>query len=148
MPRTPSHPAPPSDLLDSPVPLRVLLVEDEPSVRVPLARGLAMRGFEVETATRGAEVLARMETFQPAVVLLDVGLPDMSGLAVIEILLARDPLVSVVMLSGAGEGEVGRLALAAGATEFVVKPVTLTDVADAVRRAASRIPVRAPAVRS
>lgn len=148
MSRASGHLSPSRDLPPHPAPLRVLLVEDEPCVRVPLARGLATRGFQVETATRGGEVLPRIEAFRPAVVLLDVGLPDMSGLQVLESLLAWDPLVSVVMLSGAGEAEIARLALNAGATEFVLKPVTLGAVADVVRRAACRIPVRAPAVRS
>lgn len=144
----PGHPASSRDLPPDPDPLRVLLVEDEACVRVPLARGLTMRGFQVETASRGGEVLPRVEAFRPAGILLDVGLPDVSGLEVLESLLVLDLQVAVVMLSGAGETETARQALQAGATEFVLKPVTLAAVAEVVRRAASRIPVRAPAVRS
>lgn len=129
------QPSPADPLAD---PLRVLLVEDDPFVRLPLARALASRGFHVETASRGADVLAMVERCRPAVIVLDLGLPDVSGLTVLGAVQSRDPRLAVVMLSGAAERTVTRRALELGATDFLLKPVTADALAEVVRRAARR----------
>ena len=58
---------------------RILLVEDDPAVRVPLAEGLTAAGVEVRSAWNGRDALAVLRTWRPALIVLDLRLPDMDG---------------------------------------------------------------------
>jgi PAS domain S-box-containing protein len=80
--------------------LRVLIVEDEPSVALGLEAILESEGMEVRVVTRGGEAAAAVAGFGPDAVLLDMSLPDMSGAAVYEQLAARWPDVAVIFSTG------------------------------------------------
>src|SRR5205814_1518184 len=81
---------------------RVLVIDDEPSIRRSLSRVLEERGFAVETAPSGAEGLAAAERWDPRVVLLDLQLPDATGLTILRSLKSRDPTVAVLMITAYG----------------------------------------------
>ena len=119
--------------------MRILVVEDEDAIAVPLARGLAREGFEVARAATGAEALAADE---PDLVLLDLRLPDMDGFDVCRELRARSQ-VPIIVVSARGE-EVDRVVgLELGADDYVVKPFGLRELVARIRAVARRTGPRA-----
>jgi PAS domain S-box-containing protein len=79
---------------------RVLIVEDDPAVGPGIAAVLESEGVEVCVVTRGGDALAAVETFAPDVVMIDVTLPDISGTAVYEQIVARWPSMRVIFSTG------------------------------------------------
>ncbi len=114
---------------------RVLVIDDEESMRFFLRRALLRRGFEVETAADGPGGLDRFASFRPDAVLLDVRLPGMGGREVLERIRAADPRVPVLMMTGYASVEDATGALWAGAADYVRKPLRADDVAGALDRA-------------
>lgn len=109
---------------------RILVVDDDPGNRDLLARRLSGRGHAVEAVAGGVEALRRIEDEIPDVVLLDVLMPDMDGLAVLDSIrrhhsLARLP---VVMATGLSASEDVTEALARGANDYVTKPFDMPVV--------------------
>ena len=114
--------------------MNVLLVEDDDSIAIPLAEGLRREGFDVVRASTGAEALAADEA---DIVLLDLRLPDMDGLAVCRELRARST-VPIIVVSARGE-EVDRvLGLELGADDYVVKPFGLRELVARIRAVVRR----------
>jgi len=104
--------------------MRLLVVEDEDSIAIPLADGLRREGFEVERVATGQAALAAPE---PDLVLLDLRLPDMDGYAVAREMRARSR-VPIIMVTARGE-EVDRVVgLEIGADDYVVKPFGLREL--------------------
>ena len=101
---------------------RILIVDDHAGFRRSASRNLASAGWEVVgEAEDGEAALAAAERFEPDVVLLDVGLPDVSGIEVARRLHERLPDVAVVMISTQDREDYGELALASGARGFLTK---------------------------
>jgi len=71
--------------------MRVLVVDDEPDVRLVLAQALRERGHQVEVASTGHEAIDLAATFQPEAALVDVGLPDIDGVTLAELSAASSP---------------------------------------------------------
>jgi CheY-like chemotaxis protein len=108
--------------------LRVLVVEDTPDVRDSLRDVLELVGHEVHTAASGTEGLERALDITPDVVLLDIGLPGLSGYEVAERICAAangGPRPFLVALTGYGQPEDRRRALASGFNAHLVKPVDI-----------------------
>ena len=104
--------------------MRLLIVEDEDSIAIPLADGLRREGFEVERVATGADALAAPE---PDLMLLDLRLPDMDGYAVARVVRTRSR-VPIIMVTARGE-EVDRVVgLEIGADDYVVKPFGLREL--------------------
>lgn len=116
--------------------VRVLLIEDEPSIRQAYTMTLRRRGYEVITEPNGAAGVATTMRAKPDVVLLDAMLPDIDGFDVCRMIRAASP-VPVLMLTarGADSDVVG--GLESGADDYLVKPVA-APVLDARIRAALR----------
>ncbi|RKS75518.1 two-component system KDP operon response regulator KdpE [Motilibacter peucedani] len=115
---------------------RVLVVDDEPQLVRSLRITLRARGFEVHTATTGAEALAEAARAHPDVVLLDLGLPDMDGVDVVRGLRGWSD-VPVIVLSGRSDSLDKVEALDAGADDYVTKPFDVDELL-ARTRAVSR----------
>jgi two-component system response regulator RegX3 len=114
--------------------VRILIVEDEDAIAVPLAEGLEREGFEVERVATGAGALAAGE---PDLVLLDLRLPDMDGLDVCRELRARSA-VPIIVVTAKGE-EVDRVVgLEVGADDYVVKPFGLRELVARIRAVSRR----------
>jgi CheY-like chemotaxis protein len=114
------------DVTRRPSPARVLIVEDDPQLVGVLAEMLAVLGYATRSAVAGPDALRFVPEFQPDVVLLDLGLPDMPGDVVLERLRRADPRLPVVMVTGNENPEIARRTLALGAFDYVAKPFNLT----------------------
>lgn len=100
---------------------RVLIVEDEPDMRRVL-RAALVRLCEVSEADCGVDALRLVALERPRLMLLDIALPDLSGLDVLVEALRIDPSLTVVMLTGNDDVETAARALDRGARAYVTKP--------------------------
>lgn len=116
-------------------PATILVVDDEEPLRNALARFLQRRGYGVLTASSGPEGLERVKADRPALMLLDVRMPGMSGIDVVPEALGLDPDLAVLMLSGVGDATTAALCMQRGAFDYLTKPIALPDLAKAVERA-------------
>jgi DNA-binding response OmpR family regulator len=106
----------------------VLLVDDDAAIRRTVGQGLELEGFSVVPASGGRPALVATEAIAPAVVLLDLAMPDLEGMEVLRTLRARGDDVPVCVLSARDEVDDRVQALEAGADDFVVKPFALEEV--------------------
>jgi two-component system response regulator RegX3 len=122
-----------------PDPPTILVVDDEQSYRDALSVALQREGFLVETAADGAEAIARFDAARPALVLLDVMLPQMSGVDVCRELRSRSqvPIIMVTARNAEIDAVVG---LEVGADDYVTKPFRLRELVARVRAALRRAP--------
>jgi two-component system, NarL family, nitrate/nitrite response regulator NarL len=126
-------------VIDDPRPIRVLVVDDHDLFRVGLASVLAAhRNLEVVAQASGGKMAVRLaRELQPDVVLMDLRMPDLSGPAATEAILADNESVRVVALTVmAGESDVAA-AVSAGACGYLLKDSAVDDVVVAIRAAAS-----------
>ncbi|UCR88392.1 response regulator transcription factor [Mycetocola spongiae] len=114
-------------------PLRILVVDDEPSLTDLLRMALKYEGWEVETAGDGAGALAAARRFQPDLVILDIMLPDLDGLAVLARLRNRDAAIPVLFLTAKDALDDRIAGLTAGGDDYVTKPFSLEEVIARVR---------------
>ena len=134
--------------------IRVLVVDDIPETRDHLTKLL---GFEsdidvVGAAASGQEALDMAARLSPDVILMDINMPDMDGIAATEQLSSTVPGAAVVMMSVQGEADYLRRSMLAGAREFLVKPFSSDELTASIRQVsarerdkASRMAVAAPA---
>lgn len=119
----------------------VYVVDDDPGVRESLEALLAADGHAVVTCASAADFLDRFEPAAAACILLDVRLPGMDGLTLLETLGARRQGVPVVMMTAHGDVPMAARAMRAGAADFVEKPfpadVLLASLAGAMTRTAA-----------
>jgi two-component system phosphate regulon response regulator PhoB len=119
---------------------RVLLVDDEPDLRQLVTFNLRDAGFEVDAVGSGQAGLALAQRIRPAVIVLDLMLPDVSGMEVCRSLRA-DPLladVAVLMLTARGDEYDRVLGFEVGADDYVVKPFSVRELVMRVRALARR----------
>ncbi|MFE4248190.1 response regulator [Streptomyces sp. NPDC056910] len=134
--------------MNSVEPIRVLLVDDDPLVRAGLSfmLGGAPDIEIVGQAGDGSEVPALVAETRPDVVLMDIRMPDVDGLAATEALRARSDAPEVIVLTTFHADEQVLRALRAGAAGFVLKDTAPAEIVEAVRRVASGAPVLSPTV--
>jgi DNA-binding response OmpR family regulator len=106
----------------------VLLVDDDARIRRTVGAGLRLEGFEVVPASGGRAALAAVEQVDPAVMLLDMAMPDLDGLEVLRRLRAGGHELPVCVLSARDEIGDRVAGLEAGADDYVVKPFALEEV--------------------
>jgi DNA-binding NtrC family response regulator len=118
---------------------RILVVDDESAVRRAVAKLLMPQGAEVLTAEDGASALSLLATTKVDVLLVDLAMPVMDGMAVLARVKRQHPDVEVIVLTGYGQLDAGVLAIRAGAYDFLAKPlpgpeVVVVSVSKAVER--------------
>ncbi|MGE0453193.1 MAG: sigma-54-dependent transcriptional regulator [Vicinamibacteria bacterium] len=116
----------------------LLLVDDDDAFRRVMANELGRLGFKIAAAGSGAEALRAVEQQRPQVVLLDLQLPDLSGLEVLKRLRAASPGSEVIMLTGHGSIDTAIQAIREGAFDYVAKPCPLDELEVRIRRALER----------
>jgi len=126
-------------MIDQKRSIRVLLVDDEADFRQPLAKRLTKRGLAVAQAGGGREALAYIQNNPVDVVILDVKMPEMSGLDVLQRIKAEHPAIEVVLLTGQASAQDGVDGMKAGAFDYLTKPVELEQLAGKVRQAFDKI---------
>lgn len=114
---------------------RVLVIDDEESMRHALTRGLERAGFRCDSAATGRGGVEKFVGGGFDAVLTDVRLPDLSGLDIAAILTEMDSSVPVVVMTGYGSMEVALEAMRRGAKDYVQKPFAVEDVARILQRA-------------
>ena len=117
------------------MPPSILIVDDESGIRESLGALLRDEGYEVEAISTGEECLQQIDRRNFDLVLLDVWLPKMDGLATLEAIHTRESAPVVVMISGHGNIETAVRATKLGAFDFVEKPLSLDKIVLVVRNA-------------
>jgi two-component system response regulator MprA len=110
------------------VPMRILVVDDEPAVRDSLRRALQLERYDVELATDGLEALDRLQADGVDAVVLDVSMPNLDGLETCRRLRADGNALPVLMLTARDEVSDRVAGLDAGADDYVVKPFALEEL--------------------
>jgi len=106
------------------MPATVLIVDDERNIQLTLSRALSMEGYVVEVASGGREALDKIAALPIEVVVMDVRMPDLDGLSVLEKARETRPDLPVVIMSGHGSLETVRSAFKLGAFDYLEKPIT------------------------
>ncbi|MBI2544509.1 MAG: response regulator [Candidatus Rokubacteria bacterium] len=102
---------------------RIMVVDDMADVRELLSDFLVEEGYTVEAFGNASDALLRLDEFRPRVILLDILMPGLSGLSVLEQIRATNPEVGIIMVTGIGDDTVARQTLALGAFDYVTKPI-------------------------
>ncbi len=108
--------------------MKLLLIEDDPSLRTTLARTLGRRGWAVSTCDDGALALQQWESVQPDVVALDLTLPHLDGLQLLTIARKRGWLTPVLILTARGTVGDRVVGLNTGADDYLAKPFDLDEL--------------------
>jgi pilus assembly protein CpaE len=116
--------------------IKVLIVDDIPETRDHLSKLLGFEGDieVVGAAASGAEAIQMAVALGPDVVLMDINMPDMDGIATTELLAVKYPTAAVVMMSVQGEADYLRRSMLAGAREFLVKPFSSDELTASIRQ--------------
>jgi two-component system, OmpR family, response regulator PrrA len=118
----------------------VLVVDDDEAIRSALERALRLEGFAVEVAEGGRRALELVEERRPGVIVLDVVMPDLSGVTVTSRLRARGVDTPICILSARDEVQDRVAGLEAGADDYVIKPFDLEELAARLRALLRRVP--------
>jgi len=120
----------------------ILLVDDEEGIRKVLSILLADMGYQVLTATTGAEALRTFEKLRPPIVLTDIKMPEMDGIELLRNLKKISPDTEVIMITGHGDMDLAIKSVKYEATDFVTKPINDEILEIALKRAHERIAMR------
>ncbi|HBQ95430.1 MAG: two-component system response regulator [Sulfobacillus benefaciens] len=102
--------------------MRVLIVDDAAFMRLRLKKLLTQDGYEVEEAGNGQEAVEKYGALHPDCVLMDITMPEMSGIDALKAIKAEDPGANVIMVSALGQQAMVIQAIQHGARDFIVKP--------------------------
>ncbi|WP_298242487.1 response regulator transcription factor [uncultured Bradyrhizobium sp.] len=118
----------------SAAPIKVLVIDDEPPIRKLLRMGLTTQGYEILEASNGKIALEKLGE-APALIILDLGLPDVQGHELLRTIRARNESVPIVVLSSRGD-EAGKVqALDLGADDYLTKPFGMEELLARLRAA-------------
>ncbi len=121
---------------------RILLVDDDESLRGVLQFALETEGYEVETAVNGEEALLARQSFDPALILTDLKMPVMDGMTLLRRLREEGDLVPVVVLTAFGSIEQAVEAMKLGAFSYLTKPYNRDELRIVLRNALEREALR------
>ena len=120
------------------MPQRILIVDDDEALRESLALVLGAEGYETSLAQNGADALARIDDTMPDIVLCDLRMPGIDGLALLPELARRRPDATLILMSAYGTEELALEAMRRGAYDYLAKPFQPADVLLAIRKAQER----------
>lgn len=113
---------------------RILIVDDEENTRIGLSKLLAQEGFEVESAANGNEALDYLGQKKVSLVISDINMPDMNGLAFLRELGRKFPSTNVIMITAYGGVESYLEAMNLGAYEYLHKPIRLDELRSIMKK--------------
>jgi putative two-component system response regulator len=114
---------------------RILIVDDEETIRLALRKFLRSRGYEVEIAGSGDQAMELLDRDSFSLMLCDVRMPGMTGVQVVPLARQKDRDLAIIMLTAVNDAATATEVLASGATDYLMKPVELADLQQAVDRA-------------
>jgi putative two-component system response regulator len=114
---------------------RILIVDDEETIRLALRKFLRSRGYEVEIAGSGDQALQLLGKDSFALMLCDVRMPGMSGVQIVPLAREKDQDLAIIMLTAVNDAATATEVLSSGASDYLMKPVELADLQQAVDRA-------------
>ena len=114
---------------------RILIVDDEETIRLALRKFLRSRGYEVEIAGSGDQALRLLDKDSFSLMLCDVRMPGMTGVQIVPLARERDQDLAIIMLTAVNDAATATEVLSSGATDYLMKPVELADLQQAVDRA-------------
>jgi DNA-binding response OmpR family regulator len=117
---------------------RILVVEDDPAIRLGLQRSLAYEGFSVDVAKDGEEAIERAFDKKPDLIVLDLMLPKLNGFEVCRTVRKHDPAVPILVLSAKGDESDKVLGLNLGADDYVTKPFSIRELTARIKAALRR----------
>ena len=125
-----------ADRYPPPIPkARILVVDDEPTVRAVITRALALMGYRVDEAASGSQALARLSLVPYDLMLLDLRMPGMDGVQVMKWVEEAQPGLLVIVLTAHASLESAIAAVRAGAANYLLKPCSIRDIQAAIARA-------------
>ncbi len=114
---------------------RIMVVDDEASVRISLAEALRLEGHNVATAASGEEAVSQLNKSDPFdLIVLDLKMPGMDGLEVTKVVQKQSPGTVVILLTAFGKLETAIQAIRQGAHDYLLKPCSIPDILESVRR--------------
>lgn len=113
---------------------KILVIDDEPGIRDLLDTLLRRKGYDVVLAESGQKGLELFRREHPDVIVLDLKMPGMDGLTVLQQVRSLDPRKPVIILTGAGTAEAEQQVRALGVTEYVEKEFSLHLLGDSLKR--------------
>ncbi|MGD1899659.1 MAG: response regulator [Phormidesmis sp.] len=119
----------------------ILVADDEKSIRLTVSQALASQGYEVATATDGKTALEKIETSDIDLLLLDIQMPGMDGIEVLQAAKTQRPALKVVMISAHGSVDNAVEAMKLGAIDYLQKPFTPSELRELVERVLNREPM-------
>jgi DNA-binding NtrC family response regulator len=119
---------------------KILIVEDDEKVLNFLTRLLSSKGYSTVKAERGSQAIHLASIARPDMVILDLSLPDCSGIEVLGQLKAMDEAIQVIILTGYGSQKTVRDAMELGAFEFLTKPFEVGELCAVIQKAISSEP--------
>lgn len=125
--------------------ISVLFIDDDPAVLQTFAKHFTRAGFEVHTAESGREGIEKYRSARPDVTVLDLNMPVLSGMEVLDVL--RREQAVVIMLTGHAELGNAVEAMQRGAENFIAKPVDMPHLEAAVEKAAEKASYRREVVK-
>jgi DNA-binding NtrC family response regulator len=114
---------------------KVLLVDDEVEFVTTLAERLRLRGMEASVASSGEQALKCIDADRPQVVVLDVLMPGLGGLDVLDQIRKTDPEIKVILLTGRGSAQQDDEKIPLGASDYLIKPVDIDELILKMREA-------------
>lgn len=118
--------------------MKVLVVDNEMEFASTLAERLRLSKIKAESVYSGEDALDIVSRFMPDVMIIDMQMPNMSGLEVLAQVKAIDPTIEVILLTGHGSFEVGIAGMELGAFGYIVKPVDLDQLMEKITEASKK----------
>jgi two-component system chemotaxis response regulator CheY len=113
---------------------KILIVDDAEFLRMRISKMLIAEGHEVVEAENGVRAIEQYKAHKPALVLMDVTMPEMDGLTALREIRTSDPSANVIMLTALGQESVVLEAIKLGARDFVVKPFEKERVLGTIKK--------------
>ncbi|MEO9655992.1 sigma-54-dependent transcriptional regulator [Marinomonas sp.] len=117
---------------------QVILIDDEPSVRMAISQTLQLEDFEVNEFSNAQGVIEQISIDWPGIIVSDINLPGKSGLVLFDEVKKIDPAIPVILITGHGDIGMAVSSIREGAYDFIEKPFSNEDFLDVVRRASEK----------
>lgn len=119
--------------------IKVMLVDDEADFAETLAERLTLRSFEVRLAGGAEEAMTVLQSgWHPDVVLLDLKMPGLDGLATLSLIKEHDPGIEVILVTGHGSTSAGMEGMHKGLFDYLMKPIDIGVIVERIKEAAGK----------